>query len=350
LTEKPDIVGKQSPAREFWSDKIREFIDAREFFRQRSEILKTPELMLNPPTKEPDKWSSPITFALQSILLQLLVFSALSQVFEYCPRTTQSLFKLSRATPELEIERIFSNQKKQLDETTLVIVEVKRSPPTAVFFFAPYTNRLVKDDVLSPAFDDSPHDRDEFVRLLEDIKSAQSDQFVIARSLLHLQHSIDQLAKEWGGLVIVLMSEVFRRLVCFGRFKATREVDRADSFFLYYFSAITFPMFMILKLVGGLQLQLQRYGAPTAYLYSAGTILLLVGAVGWSYALWHSVPTLIKLLGFGGDAAPTKGVRFKVAFDVFATVIISQVLAVLALFLAFLSLDTLQSWLLSLKL
>lgn len=356
-TESPDQsakVGAQSLVRDFWNEKIKELIDAREFFRQRAEILKKPDLMLAPPTEEPDKWTDPLTFAVQSILLQLIVFSMVSQLFVYFPHTMQRWFHLHRSTPQLEIERIVINQRKQLAETGHVIVEVRQSTPARIFYFAPYTRRLVNGSMLAPKLDQAPHGRDEFVRLLERIKSSQSGEFACGRALLHLSQSVAELGKEWSGFIIVLMALVFRRLVLVGRFKATREVNRADAFFLYYFTAVMFPINIALKVLGTIQLQLQRYGAPGAYFHGVMVLLALLFVAGWSYALWRSVPVFIKLLGCGDDGAgssrPMPGTHLAVGFGIFSTVLLSQAIALIALFLLFLSVDELQSWVLSLNL
>lgn len=347
------MAEEKSLVRDFWNEKIRELIDAREFFRQRSEILKSPDLMLSPPTEEPDRWTDPLTFAVQSILLQVIVFSAVSQLFVYFPHTMQHWFHLKRAAPQIEIQKIVSDQKSQLHETNLVIIEVQRSAPATVFFFAPYAERLTNESMLAPEFDDAPHPRDEFVHKLEGIKSDQSREFACASALLNLTQSLNELAKEWGGFIIVLMAIVFRRIVRLGKFKATRELNRADSFFLYYFTAVMFPINIALKVLATLQLQLQRYGAPDAYLYGFLAVAALVCVGGWLYGLWRSVPVFIKLLGFGdedGSGRPKPGTHVAVGLDLLATVVVSQALALLSLFLVFLLADSLQSWILSLNL
>lgn len=344
--------GNRSLVRDFWNEKLRELIDAREFFRQRGEILKSPQLMLSPPTEEPDKWTDPLTFAVQSILIQLLVFSAISQLFVFCPHTMQHWFRLKRSTPQIEIERIVSNQKQQLHETDLVIVEVKRSDPSRVFYFANYAPRLKNESFTAMDFDKEPHVRDEFVSLLEGIKENQSREFVFARALLNLSQGLAELAKEWGGFIVVLMAVVFHRIVRLGKFKATREVDRADSFFLYYFTAVMFPINIALKVLGTLQLQLHRYGAPEIYLWGVFVLVIVVFAWGWIYALTRSVPIFINLLGYGEDGSgkPMRGANIAVAFDIFLTVVLSQAIALIILFLAFLLGDLLQSWIVSLNL
>lgn len=341
---------KQSLVRDFWKKKIGSFIDAREFFRQRSEILKSPEMMLAPPETDTDKWKSPLTFAMQSILLQLMLFSAVGQIFVYCPHTMQSVFHLTRTKPELEVDKILNRQFNQVRDTERVISEVRHAQPAMTFYFEPYRERLTRNSTVAPLLDEAPHPRDEFVRMLTAINAQQKAQFAMEHAVARLDHSISKLTKEWSGLIIVLMAEVFRRLVTFGRFRATRNVDQSDTIFLYYFTAVTFWMNVILKVVGSLEIELQRYGASVAAHNFAVGVCVLVYVIGWTYALFRSIPVLIKLLGFGGEAVPTRATRLKVGADVFVTVVSSQVLAVLILFVAFLVLDKLQALAISLRL
>lgn len=70
---------KQSPLQEIWHSKIGYWLDFRKYLRQRTRILRSPELVFDPPDDD-DDWKSPLAFAVQGLVLVAVIVSLLDGV------------------------------------------------------------------------------------------------------------------------------------------------------------------------------------------------------------------------------------------------------------------------------
>jgi hypothetical protein len=64
-----------------WSDKIKPFFDFRAYVNQRREIIRHPDLEFSPELTSAAEWKSPLAFAIQGVVVTLLIVKALTWSF-----------------------------------------------------------------------------------------------------------------------------------------------------------------------------------------------------------------------------------------------------------------------------
>jgi hypothetical protein len=76
-----------SPGKEFirtwWTDKIKPFIDFREYLSQRRWILHQPDIIIEPPPSGTHLWRSPLRFALQGLAVPAVLVSVVASVSDF---------------------------------------------------------------------------------------------------------------------------------------------------------------------------------------------------------------------------------------------------------------------------
>jgi hypothetical protein len=64
-----------------WSDSIKPFLDFRAYLNQRREIVRHPDLQFAPDRTSSAEWKTPLGFAIQGVLVTLLIIKALGWSF-----------------------------------------------------------------------------------------------------------------------------------------------------------------------------------------------------------------------------------------------------------------------------
>ena len=124
-----------SPAGEFfhqwWTERIKPFLNFKQYLAQRREILERPELALETRTYDDQTWRSPLQFAIQGNFVPTLLLSLLTSVFFFFagdPPTTD--WKVQRAHVDSLIAIMASGRDAiaQLPETASVQFDNEYSP------------------------------------------------------------------------------------------------------------------------------------------------------------------------------------------------------------------------------
>ncbi|HEY6250864.1 MAG TPA: hypothetical protein VI685_12965 [Candidatus Angelobacter sp.] len=220
------------------------------FFRQRTFILKHPELVQYAELAGAKGWSQPLAFALKGLLLAALVISA----FSWLVTRNGGKYADWIASVRTELESEMKTERAVIDAAQLQMGRIENSRKLAGFTVATSTN-LTKEEAMKQldAMIDQAHKLQEEYKYRAAVKTqnlrAEADSAALAASGTAIMVS----------LALLFAAPFFRRFIQqpYGRY---RLINQADSFYLYYVASQGFLLNLGLVLILNLALSNSAYG------------------------------------------------------------------------------------------
>jgi hypothetical protein len=227
-----------SPGGEFihlwWTERIKPFLNFKQYLAQRREILERPEVTLENRVNNDQTWRSPLQFAIQGTVVPTIILGLLSSVFLFFAGDVPST---NWAGQQAEIAAVIT----ALTTTREVISGL---PDTAGFRFANEDTTRGRDDALQEAD-----------RRLATVRQ----RLWVAKVMPHVEQAEKALQKLAVPLTLVLGAYFFKFFLRTGQGRHAVHTEQAARVYLYFVTSAVFW----LGLVGTFFLTVTILGART---------------------------------------------------------------------------------------
>jgi hypothetical protein len=229
-----------SPAKEFlnewWTGRIKPFLNFKQYLAQRSEILSRPEVILEVKPLDDKKWRSPLQFALQGAMIPALVLSLL----------TAAYFFFIAAEPQTDWKGKLAKDSEMIQALKAAEKQLEGLPSNARRrFFDEPDHELTRDDALQ-----------EVRRRIQKREGARW----ILNAGPHVEAAQRKFQNLLGPMTLILGAYFFKTFLRTGQGRKAVNLERAHEVYLYFVTSSVFWLGLLQSICIGLMVLGARTG------------------------------------------------------------------------------------------